>query len=125
MRDKPEGSELLAIAGETLREEVLPGLGGRQRYALLMALNAMGIAQRQLEYGQGFQDEEWASLAGLLELPVAPGDFSLANRRLAKYIRSGRYDKGTKNHQLLKAYLWCSVVNRVRESSPKRLAQST
>jgi len=125
MRDKPEGSELLAIAGAALREEVLPGLGGRQRYTLLMALNAMGIAQRQLEYGQGLLDEEWASLAGLLELPVTPGDLSLANGQLAKYIRAGQYDKGTKSYPLLRAHLWRSVVNRVRESSPRRLVQST
>jgi hypothetical protein len=47
--DAPAAAALLAVARQSLLDEVAPALSGRQRYVLLMAANAMGIALREIE----------------------------------------------------------------------------
>ena len=46
--DEPNGAELLATAACSLREEILHDVPRDHRLTLLMALSAMGIAEREL-----------------------------------------------------------------------------
>ncbi|APT33256.1 hypothetical protein MCBMB27_03965 [Methylobacterium phyllosphaerae] len=68
--DAPAGAALLAVARQSLLDEVAPALSGRQRYVLLMAANAMGIVLREIEQ-EGAAAEAWARVLGVLS---AEGD---------------------------------------------------
>ncbi|ATB44528.1 DUF6285 domain-containing protein [Corallococcus macrosporus] len=114
MRERPDGAELLAIAREVLRNELLPLLPRDKAYGALMIANAMGIAERQLRSGMGAQEEERRALAMLLE---RDGDLATLNRVFAVRIRQGAFDDNAHARELL----WNATVQRVRESAPKAL----
>lgn len=52
MRERPEGAELLELAGSELRATLLPLLPAEHRHTALMIGNAMAIAARQLHAGE-------------------------------------------------------------------------
>jgi hypothetical protein len=93
---RPTPAELLDIARSTLLAEVLPELAGAARFKVLMAANAMAIAQRAL-------------LAG----PVAPLD----DPALCAAIRTGAHDEDA----ALGAKLLALAEAQCRISSPKVL----
>lgn len=119
MRDRPKGEELLASARKFLREQVLPATAASQKHGLLMALNAMSIAERQLHYGDLPERQELASLEDLLGSPAS--DLYAANRALAQCIRAGDGDPGATQRARLFAHLRTVGLQRVRESNPKAL----
>jgi Domain of unknown function (DUF6285) len=64
MPDRPSALELIEAVTEFLAEEALPAATDhRQKFRTLVALNALGIAYRELE-----SDEEQLSAEGLGEL---------------------------------------------------------
>ena len=48
MADKPTADELLMEVLRSLKEDILPGLEGKQRFTGLMMANALGIARREI-----------------------------------------------------------------------------
>lgn len=114
MRERPDGAELLAIAREVLRKELLPLLPKDKAYSALMIANAMGIAERQLRNGTGPQEEERRALSTLLR---RDGELLALNREFAARIRQGVFDDSAEARGLL----WEATVQRVRESAPKAL----
>jgi hypothetical protein len=46
--DRPDAAELIAVARETFRQEILPFMKDEQRLTALMILNALAIAEREL-----------------------------------------------------------------------------
>jgi len=114
MRENPTGAELLAIAREVLRKELLPLLPKDKQYDALMIANAMGIAERQLQTGDAPARAEAAELAALLR---QQGDLASLNQRLAQGIRAGAFDHDLTAQDLL----WRITVQRVRESAPRAL----
>jgi len=115
MRERPDGAELLAIAREVLRKELLPLLPKDKAYDALMIANAMGIAERQLQQGDVPQQKEAVELSNFLD---AQTDLRDLNRKFSQAIRRGDFDDDAK----AKALLWAATVQRVRESAPKALA---
>ena len=115
MREQPTGAELLAIAREVLRKELLPLLPKDRQYDALMIANAMGIAERQLREGEAPAQVEAAQLGALLQ---AQGDLATLSRQLACEIRSGLLDESLPAQDLL----WRMTLQRVRESAPRALA---
>lgn len=115
MREHPDGAELLAIAREVLKRELLPLLPKDKQYDALMIANAMSIAERQLGAGEAPQQAERQALSQLLD---QQGELPELNRALAAAIRAGRLD----NHAEARRLLWESTLQRVRESAPKALA---
>ena len=115
MRERPTGAELLAIAREVLRRELLPLLPKDRQYDALMIANAMGIAERQLQAGDAPAQAEAAGLARLLG---EAGDLASLNRQLAARIRDGGCDHDMQAQDLL----WRMTLQRVRESAPRALA---
>ena len=64
MTDRPNASELVEAVFEFLAEEVLPNAADhRAKFRTLVAMNALGIARRELE-----SDEEFPSQDELSEL---------------------------------------------------------
>lgn len=119
MRDRPKGDELLACARKLLREQILPALPAEHKHGLLMALNAMSIAERQLQYGEAPEREELAALQALLGEPRP--EPAAANRRLALCLRAGAGDPGQPQRAALLAHLRAAGRQRLRESNPKAL----
>ncbi|MEO8296232.1 MAG: DUF6285 domain-containing protein [Burkholderiales bacterium] len=120
MRARPEGPALLDTACEVLREQVLPALPAAQRHALLMVINAVETAARQMSAGEAPAQAELAALAGLNG--HGHDDLVQANRQLVGRIRSGQADPGTPGHDAVLAHLRTVTRQRLVESSPKTLA---
>ncbi len=98
MSDRPTAAELVEATREFLEAEVLPALTDpRLRFRALVAVNALGIAQRELEH------------EGAAELP----DDDLAE--LARSIRRGEVPAGTL------ARLKEHVAAKLRIASPRYL----
>ena len=97
MKDRPTASELVEATREFLEREVLPTLGDRRlRFRALVAINALGIAQRELESAEPdvLSPEEAAALAERIRTGDVPEDArSLLEREVAAKLRiaSPRY----------------------------------
>jgi hypothetical protein len=121
MRERPEGGELLQIAASTLREQLLPTLSEEQKYPLLMALNAIQIAQRHLELDQQPLRNERELLESLLKRRSSEGDLRAQvaelEREFARRVRAGGYDQDGLGQRVL----WQITIQRVRESAPRHL----
>jgi hypothetical protein len=127
MNNLPGGAQLLAIARETLLAELLPRMEGDRRYVLLMIANAMAIAARELEAGEAGATAELTRLDTLYGRPPRElhGDalheaIRAAERELARDIRSGAFDSGTRRDTLFQ-HLRESVAARLRISNPRSL----
>jgi len=116
MRIQPDGVNLLDTVINVLRDEVLPALPVEQQYSVRMAINAIGIARRQLVRGDAGEAQEQALLAELLG---ADGNRAELSRLLAQRIRDGR----AKNDPALQKLLWQVTLQRVAESAPRYLQQ--
>lgn len=94
MPDRPNALELIEAVTEFLAEEVLPNATDhRQKFRTLVALNALGIAYRELQSGEEQLNEEQLA-------------------ELARRIRAGEVDDGTL--PLLKEH----VAAKLRISNP-------
>jgi hypothetical protein len=118
---EPGAADLLAIARETILKEIAPALPESQRYAALMAANALAIAARDLA-APADGAEELARVAALLPKGDAPQSLHECNARLAARIRAGDYDAGPARERLL-AHLQATVRARLAVSNPRALAR--
>ena len=121
MNIRPDASELLAIARQTLLSELLPQLPGSLRYQALMVANAMAIAGREYRDGEAADTAEAQLLAALSDADGA----SLADARqaLCRAIRQGRFDEPGKDQDQLFAALSAITLARLSISNPKGLAE--
>jgi hypothetical protein len=95
--DRPTPEELVEAVREFLEQEVLPELDDRRlRFRTLVAMNALGIAARELSAGEASPTED--------EL-----------RALARQIRAGDAPEGTL------ALLKEQVAAKLRVASPRYL----
>jgi hypothetical protein len=116
MRIQPDGINLLDTVINVLRDEVLPVLPTEQQYSVRMAINAIGIARRQLARGDVGEAQEQALLAELLG---AGGNHAELSWLLAQRIREGK----AKKDPALQKLLWQLTRQRVAESAPRYLQQ--
>lgn len=134
MREQPTGEMLLQAARDALKNKVLPLLQGDAaadaKREVLMVMNAVSIAQRELQMGNAPDETEWISLSSLLSQssPESSSDSSLniaqANRDLAARIRAGLADPGTVAHAAVFAHLRRVGESRLQASNPKVLRTS-
>jgi hypothetical protein len=110
MHDQPEGAGLLAIARQTLLNELLPQLAAEHRYTALMIASALNIASR--EFGESPAAARPAQLSTLPEV----GD--ITDQRLCEQLRNGELD-----HRLdeLAGTVRENIEARLRISNPKLL----
>jgi hypothetical protein len=96
MSDRPTAQELTEAILEFLEGEILPTVGDqRLRFRTLVAMNALGIVQR--------------------ELAALPPEDDAAQRELARQIRAGRVVPGTL------ASVKADVEARLQVASPRYL----
>ncbi len=97
MTDRPTAAELVEATREYLEAEILPMLDDqRLRFRTLVAINALGIAQRELESTEEevLSPEEAAELARRIRAGEIPeGALELLERHVAQKLRvaSPRY----------------------------------
>ena len=126
MTDRPNGAELLKIAREALTRDLVSELPEGKRYLALMVANAMAIAARELELGDGADWSELTSLRMLFEEPGADTSedvrdrLEALNQRLCAAIRAGTFGGGAAEARL-RDHLRRSAEARVAISNPKAL----
>jgi Domain of unknown function (DUF6285) len=124
MQPRPDAPELAAAIREFLETEIIPTLTDpRLKFRTLVAMNALGMLEREGQLEEGFLRDEYSSLAALLELPVETPD-SLEvlrkvvlelNTRLANRIRAENVPAGAL--ETLKR----AAENKLRVASPNYL----
>lgn len=107
LHGRPTASELTAAVADLLRDEAIPGTGGRLRYQLRVAANALDVVQRELDLG-AHQRARCAERSA---------DLGLADRaELAEAIRTGRLDT---SRQDVRTALWEQVLDRLAVANPR------
>lgn len=103
MQDRPTSGELAGAIREFLKEEILPGLvDPRAKFRALVAMNALGILEREFAYEETLLEAEHERLARLLDkdpaAPTSPGELRervvALNQELAESIRSEEVPEG-------------------------------
>jgi hypothetical protein len=128
MTDRPDAAELLKVARELLMRDLVSELPESERYLALMIANAMAIAARELELGDGADRAELTSLRMLFEdsgpdTSEEVGDRLEAwNRRLCAEIRAGKFSGGGAETRL-RDHLRHAAEARVAISNPKALRE--
>jgi len=95
MADKPDAGELLEAVLEFLATEVLPdATDQRRKFRTLVAMNALGIARRELEAGEEtLSAEELRELAARIRAGDIPGDvLPLLKEHVAAKLRVANPD---------------------------------
>lgn len=119
MREQPSGAALLQCARDVLKSNVLPLLSGDAKRDVLMVMNAISIAQREVEMGGQPEESERKALSALLDISVS--DLKEANRLLGARIRAGKVDPGSDNYCAVLAHLRQTGRVRLQASNPKVL----
>ena len=88
MTDRPDAAELVEAVFEFLAEEVLPSAPDhRAKFRTLVAMNALGIARRELESDQQFpSQDELRELAARIRAG-APADLAELKAHVASKLR--------------------------------------
>lgn len=117
----PDAPELLAVARETLMNEVFPSVPEHLRYEVRMIASAMGIAAREAKAGERVIHEEIALLSGLLpETSSAhPVTLEAVRQEVAGAIRAGAFDGQEGKARELHETLEKVVVSALKVSNPK------
>lgn len=119
MRERPDPLDLVVAVRNVLKAKILPAVDPSLKMDVLMAMNALAIAERQITAGDAPLAEEQASLAALLGTPVT--DPVAANRALSARLRAGDGDPGKPGRAALLAHLEAVARARLAESNPRVL----
>jgi hypothetical protein len=128
MQDRPTALELLAAVRAFLEDEILPGLDGRKRFHALVAVNVLGIVERELASEEETLRGERTRLVSLLgvERPMPGGlaalraDVRELEEALAARIRAGDADAGP-FADAVRAHVRETVVEKLRVANPRYL----
>ena len=124
MQPRPDATELIFAVRNFLETEIIPTLSdARLKFRTLVAINALGIVEREHQLEEEFLRAELIDLSNLLELDAhAPDsleilrlDVTKLNADLAERIRAGHAPAAT--FTTLKR----AAVNKLRVSSPMYL----
>ncbi len=89
MQDRPTASELVEAIREFLERDVMQSVEGRVRFHTRVAVNALGILERELRLGP---ELDVADRARLSELLGHDDDIPTLTAELARRIRDGSLD---------------------------------
>jgi hypothetical protein len=89
MQDRPSAAELLAAIREFLERDVMTATEGRVQFHTRVAVNALGMLEREVVESPAFESAERARAAALLG---HDGDARELEQELTQAIRSGALD---------------------------------
>src|SRR5262249_20673356 len=89
MQDRPTAAELLEAIREFLEQDVMTAVDGRARFHTRVAVNALGILEREVQLGPELDAAERERLATLLGHDA---DVLTLTTELARRIRDGSLD---------------------------------
>jgi hypothetical protein len=124
VHDRPTPTELAVAVRGFIEQELLPAIEDRRaRFHTLVAINALGILERELTVGERLLRDEVGRLQALLgvEATVPPDPISLGararelNAELAARIRRGDTPAGTLEH------LERTAIEKLEVASPRYL----
>jgi hypothetical protein len=120
MQDLPTAAELVEAVREFLEKDVFPALEGRTQFHTRVAMNVLGIVQRELEESGRVDASERARLVALLRRSDA-SDASLLelNGELAAGIRDGSL---AASREELLAHLRETLRDKLAIANPKYLS---
>jgi hypothetical protein len=118
MQDVPTAAELIEAVREFLEEDVHATAEGRTKFHARVAMNVLGIVQRELELGPASDEAEHARLLDLL--PDADRGASLAelNAELAVRIREGAFGD---SREALVTHLRETISDKLAIANPRYL----
>jgi hypothetical protein len=88
-QDRPTAAELAAAVREFLERDVMSATEGRVQFHTRVAVNALGMIERELTLGPAFEEAEYTRARALLG---HDGDREFFERELAARIREGSLD---------------------------------
>ena len=126
MQDRPNAGELLAAVRGFLEQDIVPTLEGRRRFHALVAMNVLGIVEREIAGEEAPLLAQWTGLAGLLGVatdPPARIDALRANvcemtAALVDRIRAGDADGGSFG-DAVQAHVRATVTEKLRVANPR------
>jgi hypothetical protein len=89
LQDRPTAAELTEAVREFLERDVMPAVEGRIAFHARVAVNALGMVQRELDLGADLDAAEQGRLQALLG---RAGSVDELTRELARRIRVGALD---------------------------------
>jgi hypothetical protein len=89
LHDRPSAAELVAAVREYLERDVMTATEGRVAFHARVAVNVLGMVERELEVGAAQEVEEHARLVALLG---REGTVRELTEALAREIRAGTLD---------------------------------
>lgn len=112
MQDPPSAAELAAAVRDFLKEEASPALQGRLAFMMRVAVNALGVVERELRLGPAAEAQEHAGLVALLG---RDGELEELNRELCRLIRDGQLDE---RDSALMAHLRATTLAKLAIDQP-------
>lgn len=109
--DAPSAAELVAAVAEFLERDVLPGAEGRTRFHLRVAVNVLGMVERELHLGPR-QQVDHAERLGALGFADDAG--------LAEAIRQGALDD---RFEEVRTLLVQTTRDKLAVANPRYLSQ--
>jgi hypothetical protein len=115
MQDRPRAAELVAAVREFLERDVMGATDGRVQFHTRVAVNALGMVERELTLGADFAAAERARANEVLG---HDGDPVELERELAAGIRDGRIDHRS---EAVRAHVRATVREKLLVANPRYL----
>lgn len=113
-QDRPSAAELVAAIREFLERDVQPKVDGRAGFHLRVAINSLGILEREATLGPEADARELARLRALLKRD--DGDLHQLNAELSRRLRAGLLDE---QDSVLMAHLEATVQDKMAIANPR------
>ncbi len=116
MQDLPSPANLVALAADFLRAEIMPEMSGAKNFQLRVAINALDLCARQLRDANAGEEAEHARLAALLG---RDGTLNDLNRAFCEEIASAAMtleSPGVADH------LWTTTMEKLAVDQPNYAA---
>ena len=110
--DAPSAAQLAEAVREWLELQVMPHVSGAMQFHARVAANILGMLEREIELGPEQEQRHAAGLAAL----GCKDDADLARR-----IRAGEFDLDGAISPEVEAFVFGSVVDKLRVANPKYL----
>jgi hypothetical protein len=112
-QDRPTAAELVDAVREFLEGQVMPKLEGHTAFHLRVAINALGIVERELSFAPGFDRAEHQRL---VEILGHDGELDTLNHELSARIRAGDFDDLP---PALAKHLMTTVLDKLAIANPR------